>query len=64
MNNPVVLLGEVEASTKKAVLFKGHEMAEAVWLPRSQCEIEDMDGEWRVAIPGWLAEKNGIEEVS
>ena len=64
MNNPVVVLGEVEIWTAKAILFKGHEWEAAIWLPRSQCEIEDMGDEVRVAIAGWLAEKNGIEEVS
>ena len=62
MKDAIVVYGEIEANTKKAILFKGHEMEEAVWLPRSVCEIEVFDDEVRVAVPSWLASKNGLEE--
>ena len=63
--NTVEQLGDIVFPTKKAILFMGHfDMKEPIWLPRSQIEYTDLGEEHRVEIAGWLAKKNGIEEIT
>lgn len=59
----VVVYGQVEHSTTRAILFKGTGWSKPMWLPRSQIEISEVDeGEFQVAIRAWLAEKSNIRE--
>jgi len=54
--------GAIEAETDKAVLFHTGDKNEAVWLPRSQIEINDtgFGGIHTVSIPEWLADDKGL----
>ena len=47
--------------TDMAVLAKGDEDAEPVWLPKSQIELDHDDlGPCCITIPDWLAEEKGL----
>jgi hypothetical protein len=58
--------GEVVASSEKAWKFKSDTWDKAEWLPKSQCQVVDMDEhEHRatIKIKQWLCEKNGWSEI-
>jgi len=47
--------------TDAAVLVKQHEMAEGVWLPKSQVELDhEGTGLCVVTVPAWLATEKGL----
>ena len=50
------IAGEIRAETDKAIQFFDGDRT--VWLPRSQIEIDAIDG--TVAMPEWLAEDKGL----
>lgn len=54
--------GAIEAKTEKAVLFHDGDESKAVWLARSQIEIEETEvaGIVTVTLPEWLALEKGL----
>jgi hypothetical protein len=54
--------GAIEAETARAVLFHTGDKSEAVWLARSQIEIEEtgIGGIVTVSLPEWLADDRGL----
>ena len=49
------------AETEKAVLVSDDgDKAKAVWLPKSQCEIEPCDEYFKLTLPQWLARDRGL----
>jgi len=50
------IAGEIRAETDKAIQFFDGDRT--VWLPRSQIEIDAIDG--AVAMPEWLAKDKGL----
>jgi len=54
--------GAIEAETAGGVLFHTGDKSEAVWLPRSQIEIEEtgIGGIVTVSLPEWLADDKGL----
>jgi len=61
-SNIIDIDGAIEHSTEKAVLFHLGDKTKAVWLPRSQIEIEDtgIGGIHTVSLPDWLALEKGL----
>lgn len=60
---PVTVAATIKVYTKKAVLAHLHNKGEEHWLPRSQIEIEEEDGDDVIIhIRAWLAEKTHIED--
>lgn len=42
-------------------LFGEYKKPESVWIPKSQCELEDNgDGSWTLTAPEWLLEKKWL----
>lgn len=64
----VELLHETEAAwlvtdgvESAETLFGTVKKPDGVWLPKSQCEMEDNgDGTWTLTAPEWLLEKKGL----
>lgn len=55
----VDIAGTLKAETELAILFD--DGAQAVWLPRSQIEIDrGFDGLFVVTLPDWLANDKGL----
>jgi hypothetical protein len=54
--------GAIEAKTEKAVLFHDGDKSKAVWLARSQIEIEEtgVAGIVTITLPEWLALEKGL----
>jgi hypothetical protein len=47
-----------ERATEKAYRFDG------VWIPKSISTVEQLDKtDWRVWVPGWFVENNGLEKL-
>jgi hypothetical protein len=45
----------------KETLFGMVTRQDGVWVPKSQCELEDNgDGTWTLTAPEWLLEKKGL----
>lgn len=61
-SNVIDIDGAVEAETEKAVLFHDGDKTKAVWLARSQVEIEETGfaGVVTVTLPEWLALEKGL----
>lgn len=51
--------GEVEHETERAWLFYVTDLGEAVWFPKSQCQL-DAD-ETSILCPLWLAREKGLD---
>lgn len=60
--NVIDIDGAVEARTEKAILFHEGDKSKAVWLARSQIEIEEtgVAGIVTVTLPEWLALEKGL----
>lgn len=55
--------GTIERTSPKAILFKADTWKEESWLPRSQIQIVNQEGETAtVKIKEWLCDKNGWTE--
>lgn len=51
----------IQHETEKAVLVRGDEEADPVWLPKSQIELESLGaGLGIVTLPEWLAQERGL----
>ena len=61
-SNVIDIDGAIEAQTEKAVLFHTGIKEQAVWLARSQIEIEEtgIAGIVTVTLPEWLALDKGL----
>lgn len=62
-SNLIDIFGRVHAETERAVRFsETGDDKDAVWLPRSQIEIEPASkaGYVTVAMPEWLAQEKGL----
>ena len=61
-SNVIDIDGVIEAKTEKAVLFHDGDKSQAVWLARSQIEIEEtgVAGIVTVTLPEWLALERGL----
>ena len=61
-SNIIDIDGAIEAKTDKAVLFHTGRKEQAVWLARSQIEIEEtgFGGIVTVTLPEWLALDKGL----
>jgi hypothetical protein len=58
--------GDIVASSEKAWKFKSDTWDKAEWIPKSQCEIVELDEHEHRAtlrIKQWLCEKNGWGEI-
>ena len=62
-SNLIDIFGRVHAETERAVRFsETGDDKDAVWLPRSQIEIEPASkaGYVTVTMPEWLAQEKGL----
>ena len=62
-SNLIDITVEIEAETDKAVLVHEGDKSKAVWLPRSQIEIEKNalnGGIYEITLPEWLALDKGL----
>ncbi len=61
-SNVIDIDGAIEAQTDKAVLFHDGDKTQAVWLARSQIEINEtgIGGIVTVTLPEWLATEKGL----
>ncbi len=61
-SNVIDIDGAIEARTISAVMFHTGDKSEAVWLPRSQIEIEEtgVAGIVTITLPEWLALEKGL----
>ena len=62
-SNLIDIFGRVHAETERAVRFsETGEDDKAVWLPRSQIEMQSGDkaGYVTVTMPEWLAQEKGL----
>ena len=61
-SNVIDIDGAIEARTEKAVLFHDGDKSKAIWLARSQIEIEEtgVAGIVTITLPEWLALEKGL----
>lgn len=50
----------LKAETAKAYLVYDSDPSDAVWVPKSQCEIEESNKTWTLTLPEWLAKDKGL----
>lgn len=50
----------LKAETAKAYLVYDADPSEAVWVPKSQCELEKNNGTCTLTLPEWLAKEKGL----